>query len=160
MKKSVSLLIGLFLLTSTPVVFGEQMTDLVKRNDLFYPKFSDVPFTGTITGKSQGKIKNGKRDGPWVRYYINGQLWVKKTYKDGKLDGPWSMYWTTGRVMDKGTYKDGNKEGLWVGYHENGQLFMEGTYKNGKKEGPWVTYHEDGQLLSKGTYKNGQLVEQ
>ena len=64
---------------------GETMDNLIKRNDLFYPKFSDVPFTGTITGKSQGKIKNGKRDGPWVRYYINGQLWVKKTYKDGKL---------------------------------------------------------------------------
>jgi len=39
-----------------------------------YKKFADVPFTGEVTGEHQGRIKNGKKDGPWVYYHDNGQL--------------------------------------------------------------------------------------
>ena len=73
--------------------FGETMDDLVKRDGLYYQKFTNVPFTGKITGepkniffgKEQGTIRNGKKEGPWVRYHFNGQLWMKGTYKDGEF---------------------------------------------------------------------------
>ena len=58
--------------------------DLVLRDGLYYKKFTDVPFTGKITGEFQGKLKNGKKEGPWVYYHYNGQLRSKGTYKDGK----------------------------------------------------------------------------
>ena len=58
--------------------------DLVLRDGLYYKKFTDVPFTGKITGEFQGKLKNGKKEGPWVVYHDNGQLMSKGTYKDGK----------------------------------------------------------------------------
>ena len=61
--------------------------DLVKRDGLHYKKFTDVPFTGKVTGRGQGKIKNGKKEGPWVRYWENGQLSSKGTWKDGELCG-------------------------------------------------------------------------
>jgi hypothetical protein len=65
---------------------AEKMKDLVKRDGLYYKQFTDVPFTGKITGKkTQGTIRNGKKDGPWVSYYDNGQLWFKGVYKDGKM---------------------------------------------------------------------------
>jgi len=67
------------------MTFGETMDDLVKRDGIFYKNFTNVPFTGTITGKSQGEIRNGKQDGSWVFYNENGQLWMKGTYKDGKI---------------------------------------------------------------------------
>ena len=136
-KRSVSLLISLFFLISTPVVFGEEtykMSDLVFRDGLYYKKFTDVPFTGKITGKNQGTIRNGKKDGPWVSYYENGQL------------------------QSRGTFKDGKKEGPAVGYHDNGQLLIKGTYKDDKRDGPFVSYHFNGKLRSKGTYKNGEKV--
>ena len=61
-------------------------------------------------GKTQGSIRNGKKDGPWVKYYDNGQLWEKGTYKNGKLeDGPWVEYHYNGKLGSKGTYKDGEK---------------------------------------------------
>ena len=82
--------------------FGETMDDLVERDDLYYPKFSDVPFTGKITGKSQGKIKDGKKEGPWVRHYKNGQLDYKGTYKNGKREGPWVYYSPDGSVSEQG----------------------------------------------------------
>ena len=113
--------------------------DLVfnEREGVFYKKFTDVPFSGTVTGSQQGKLKNGKWDGPWVSYWENGQLW------------------------DKGTFMDGEREGPWVSYRENGQLSSKGTYKDGKKEGPWVRYFEDGTVNKKltGTFKDGKLVK-
>ncbi len=57
--------------------------DLIVREGLHYKKFTDVPFTGKITGEFQGKLKNGKKEGPWVVYHDNGQLMSKGTYKDG-----------------------------------------------------------------------------
>ena len=87
-KLTVTLLTCLFVL-SPNVVLGETMFDLVKREGLLYKKFTDVPFTGKVTGLSQGKLKNGKKVGPWVEYHVNGQLSSKGTYKNGKKDGPW-----------------------------------------------------------------------
>jgi hypothetical protein len=37
--------------------------DLVKREGLLYKKFTNVPFTGEVEGKKQGRVKNGKREG-------------------------------------------------------------------------------------------------
>ena len=44
-----------------------------------------------------------------IRYYDNGQLLPKGTYKDGKEDGPWVNYHLNGTVWEKytGTFKDG-----------------------------------------------------
>jgi len=85
------------------------MDDLVITDGLHYKKFTDVPFTGEVTGKRQGSIKDGKKDGPWVHYYDNGQLCWKGTYKDGKRDGPWVEYYDNGQLWLKGTYKDGKR---------------------------------------------------
>ena len=54
--------------------------DLVQRDGLHYKKFSDFPFTGKVTGKELGELKDGKMDGPWVYYYENGQLRSEGTY--------------------------------------------------------------------------------
>ena len=80
------------------LVLGETMDDLVYRGDgLIYENFSDVPFTGNITGKTeQGTIRNGKKDGLWVYYHDNGQLSYKGTFKVGKKDGRWVRYWSDG----------------------------------------------------------------
>ena len=88
------------------LAFGETMKDLVKREGIFYKKFSTVPFTGKVTGKSQGLFKNGKTHGPWVRYHDNGQLRFKGTYKDNMRVGPSVGYYDNGRLYYKGTYKD------------------------------------------------------
>ena len=67
------------------LAFGETIDDLVITNGLYYKKYTDVPFTGNTTGKSQGSFRNGKEDGPWVGYNDDGTVWEKYTgtYKDG-----------------------------------------------------------------------------
>jgi antitoxin component YwqK of YwqJK toxin-antitoxin module len=79
----------------------------VKREGLYYQKFTQVPFTGKTLGRRQGLIKDGKWNGPWVSYHKDGQLDFKANYKDGKLHGPVVFYDENGQVSSKGTYKDG-----------------------------------------------------
>ena len=109
--------------------------DLVERDGIHYKKFTEVPFTGKTTGRIHWSFKDGKKDGPWVRYHKNGQLESKGTYKNGKEQGPWVIYWSNGQLFKKGTLEDGKKDGPWVGYNKDGTVseYFTGTYKNGVK---------------------------
>ena len=110
--------------------------ELIYRDGNFYKKFTDILFTGEVTGKQKGSMNNGKREGTWIFYYDNGQL------------------------RRKGNFKNGNQEGSWVSYHDNGQLNFKGNYKNDKREGSSFTYNKYGIVLKEysGTYKNGKKI--
>mgnify|MGYP006096171695 FL=1 len=112
--------------------------DLVERDGLYFKKFTDIRFTGKVSGKKQGKMKDGILEGEWVNYFENGQF------------------------RYKGSYKNGLREGEWIFYHDNGQLYGKGSYKSGKKEGEWVDYRKDGTVDSErsGTFKNGERVSE
>jgi len=73
----------LIVLLFPALALGETKDDLVYREGLYYKKFSEVPFTGKTTGKTQGSFRKGKEDGLWIYYHENGQLWQKGTYKNG-----------------------------------------------------------------------------
>ena len=45
--------------------------DLIKRNGLWYKKYTNVPFTGKTSGLVQVTLKDGKRHGPFTAYYPN-----------------------------------------------------------------------------------------
>ena len=124
--------------------WSETINDLVQREGTYYKKFTDVPFTGKTEGKEQGSFKNGLREGPWVVYHENGQLFYKGDYKNGEQEGSWVGYRENGQLYYKGGFKNGKKEGSWVGYYDNGQLWYKGDYKNGVREGTWVWYQKDG----------------
>ena len=143
MKRILTSLV-LMVLVFPALALGETKDDLVKRDGLYYKNFTDVPFTGNLTGKTQGTIRNGTEEGPWIYYYDNGQLSRKGTYKDGYKDGPWVNYYDNGQLGSKGTYKNGKEDGRWVRYWSNGQLWHKGTYKDGKRDGPRVSYSSDG----------------
>ena len=72
--------------------------DLVKRNNLYYKKYTDIPFTGEVTGKEVNTTKFKKehskkvRKCKWLSFYDNGQLNQKRHYKNGKLDGLWETF--------------------------------------------------------------------
>jgi antitoxin component YwqK of YwqJK toxin-antitoxin module len=185
MKTLLTLLTCLFLL-SPNVVLSETVKyeDLVERNGLFYKKSSDVPFSGKVTGKRKGLLHHGKKEGPWVVYWDNGQEHFKTEYRDGKKhgldfgyhrnghlssfgnytndkqDGPWVVFWKDDRLWMKGEYKHGKQEGPWVVYWSNGQLGSRGQYKNGRLEGPWINFKRDGSIMKKwtGTFKDGEKV--
>ena len=159
MKTLLSFPLLLLSLVSFPS-WSETEDDLVQREGIYYKKFSDVPFTGEVEGIFQGKFRDGKREGSWLRFYDSGQMLFKGKYKNGEADGSWVFYYDNGRVSEKGEYRNGKRDGSWVGYHDNGQLWRKGAYKNGKEEGRWVYYDDDGTFRknSSGVYKDGVKI--
>ena len=156
-----TLLTILFLSLLSSPSWSENMYDLVKRDGLYYKKFSDVPFSGKISGyNKKGAIVNGVREGAWVDYWSNGQLWSKGNYKNGKQDGAWFIFYNNGQLRIKENYKNGKLDGAWVAYYSNGQLRFKGNYKNGESEGAWVGFEEDGRVkeFMTGTFKNGVKI--
>jgi antitoxin component YwqK of YwqJK toxin-antitoxin module len=112
---------------------GEIFAELVKRDGLYYKNFTNVPFTGNITGKMQGEIRNGKQVGPWIAYHPNGQLLYQGTFKNGKMVGRWVIYYDDGQLMDIKNYdKYGNPVGAWVHHFPDGTLWSKGTWKDGE----------------------------
>ena len=111
--------------------------DLVRRDGVYYKKFSNEPFTGKITGQQKGSLKNGNREGVWLGYYDNGQLWKEGDYKNGKKEGSWVYYHKTGQLFGKGNYKNGETDGFWGHYYKDGTFIggLTGTYKDGKRIG-------------------------
>ena len=117
------------------LAFGETMKDLVERDGIHYKQFSDVPFMGKVTGKVQGAFKGGLKDGPWVRYWDNGKLWIAGNYKAGKADESWVRYWDNGQLLSKGTYKIGKRDGFFESYNIDGTIWdgISGIFKDDVK---------------------------
>jgi hypothetical protein len=142
------LISGLLLVILFPsLALGGEVTvdDLIFRpsDGLIYKKFTKVPFSGTVTGQYQGKVKNGRKVGRWDEYHKGGWLSFTGTYKDGIRDGLWESYGKNGQLASKGHYKYAIREGFWEFYKEDGtkrytpQYGDEGTgtYKNDK----WIS---------------------
>ena len=158
-----------------------KISDLVKRNGLYYKKLTDVPFTGKVTGSEQGSFRQGKREGPWFKYHPNGQLDGKVIFKGGKPDGPFVAYHKNGQLRVRGQFKNGKPQGtivsyyangqlksryqilnkgfhgISVGYYGNGQLKVRGGYKDSRKEGIWVAYYADGTLWCRGSFTKDRI---
>ena len=155
-------LLSIFSLLLTSISWSEDVdyTDLIKRDGLWYEKFTNEPFTGNSTGLKQGKVKDGKKKGEWLYYFESGELYVKSNYKDGKKEGEYLKYHENGQLDYKGNYKDGKLEGEHLKYDQNGQLRFKLNYKDDKLDGEWIYYNKNGQLDNKINYKDGKVIEQ
>ena len=92
-----------FLLVATFSVTGYcekvKMNDLTERNGVYFKKSSKAPFTGELEGRYQGRMVDGKRDGLWLTYSPEGNLWFKKSYVNGIIDGISFMYHKNGNFV-------------------------------------------------------------
>tara|TARA_X000001036_G_scaffold401539_1_gene406701 strand:- start:819 stop:1415 length:597 start_codon:yes stop_codon:yes gene_type:complete len=115
--------------------------NLVIRNNLFYKKFTNKPFSGLVE-----------------TYHENGQLKTTGQIINGKKNSLWEKYYSNGRQKSIGHYKMGVKEGSWKYYFLNSNLKEEEFYKNGKEHGLWKTFDAQGSLLKTESYKLGELL--
>ena len=135
MNNMIKVLLVVFISFLSSPSFSETVTkdDLVKRNGFYYKKFTDVPFTGKVTGQWNGKLKNGKLNGLWTFYRENGQLMSKSIFTDGKRDGVYEEYHETGELKELKIYKDGKLDGQEEEYYKNGRFKYYGKYENGSR---------------------------
>ena len=101
--------------------------DLEVRDGLYYEKANNILFTGDITGREEGKIIKGVREGEWLEYWDNGQLYSKKNYKGGKYDGEYFSYYESGQLNVNVNYIDGKKDGELLDYYEKNPHFISPT---------------------------------
>ncbi len=68
------------------------------------------------------------------------------TNVESVLNGPFRKYFGNGQLESEVFYKNGKREGLAKLYYPSGQLKAEGVFKNGKLEGAVKEYDEKGSL--------------
>ena len=119
--------------------FSIQMDEIVKRDDTFYRKFSNIPFSGHIESyhpngqlKIIGDLSDGKKVGNWIEYYLSGIKKSEGQFADGKKDGPWLYYFLNANIKEKQFFIDGNKDGLWEKFDVHGTVVQTESYQNGK----------------------------
>ena len=116
-----------------------EMDEVVKRDGIFYRKFSNTPFSGHIESyhpngqlKIIGKFTDGKKIGNWVEYYISGNKKSEGHFANGKKDGAWVYYFLNANIKEKQFFIDGHKDGLWEKFDLHGTVVQTESYQNGK----------------------------
>ena len=116
-----------------------QMDEIVKRDDTFYRKFSNIPFSGHIESyhpngqlKIIGNLSDGRKVGKWIEYYLSGIKKSEGEFANGKKDGPWVYYFLNATIKEKQFFIDGHKDGLWEKFDVHGTVVQTESYQNGK----------------------------
>ena len=108
--------------------------------------------------------EEGRRQGPWKEYYIEGPLRAEGNYLNNLHTGEWKFYHLNGQLEQIGRYdKKGKGTGNWKWYFDNGLLRRDENIFEGSHEGDYVEYHTDSTILLEGVFvdniKEGHWVE-
>ena len=77
-----------------------------------------------------GEFKEKKRDGKWIYYYENGNVWSEGFFKDGKSDGKRTTHYENGKIFYEGYYREDKRVGVWKFYDEKGKFLKSVDYDN------------------------------
>ena len=95
--------------------FCYQQPDVQNRNGVFYFPNKNIGITATSICvyadaygqyQSKGKLKNGKFNGKFIKWYKDGGILSEENYKDGVYDGTQTV-WYGGEIIYEAFFKDG-----------------------------------------------------
>ena len=104
MKRLTLSFTAVFFLLTIEVAWSETVKRqyLVARNGVLYKQFSDVPYTGKVSGLWSGKVVDGIKVGSWKTYWMNGKLASQGKFSEtGKELGFWKYYNPKGTFISK-----------------------------------------------------------
>jgi antitoxin component YwqK of YwqJK toxin-antitoxin module len=107
--------------------------------------------------------KEGQRHGPYRTWYRNQVTREKIgkfqefNYENGKLNGEFKSYYMNGNTMENGYYIDDALYGTFCEWKEDGTISVQTTYNNNKIEGNFLRWRDGklGTLYDHIIYKNG-----
>jgi antitoxin component YwqK of YwqJK toxin-antitoxin module len=123
-------------------------------------------------------MEDGKENGYYRGYYINGRLSAEGWLKDGKAQGTWLYYDEPGTLTARTHYLNGDLSGYKEEYLPNGKKSFESKYDGGwleqitqydstgkvlirdsfpKGSGNYVLLYPNGAKMAEGRYVNGDL---
>jgi antitoxin component YwqK of YwqJK toxin-antitoxin module len=84
-------------------------------------------------GKIAEKINyvNDVRNGEWLRFYNNGNAWIKSSYLNNRLNGKFEAWLENGTPEFSGEYIADARNGLWTIFNKDGSVRYKIEYKNG-----------------------------
>lgn len=109
--------------------------------------------------KIEVEMRNGQRQGSFVKYFINGKLDTRCTYQNDLLEGTEETYDIKGYKVSVTNYLHGKKNGAHVVYHPNGEIMEQGSFVDDLFDGKWYYYDERGVLVGEGDYDKGTGVQ-
>lgn len=165
--------------TSSAILAVSQWVSIATDTDIV----ADTDIDKKMLRTSQHYLLNGKNEGCWRDWYINGLLRMEGFYTDGKCTGRWRSWYDSGRLYSYSNYTDvskhtshswykyengnpmgegysisGKHTGHWRYWFSNGNPSEEGYYMDGKRTGYWRFFNESGQLHEEGSYANDKAI--
>ena len=92
-------------------------------------------FTLSMAMNAQQIEPTIENDGNLVKgtfYHDNGEVAQTGFFKDGKVDGEWLAFDVDGNKVARREFADGIRTGTWYFWKSNGDAFREVTYADGR----------------------------
>jgi TonB family protein len=135
-----------------------QMEGLYKDSACKVPAGNFRYYHPTRVPESMGAYRDGKKQGPWLRYYSNGTIEDSTVYDQGNPVGIRLGWYRNGYPSDSASYNpDGS--GIQVLWFDNGYPSAAGRYAAGfKKYGKWQYFYREGGLSAFEIYDQQGLL--
>ncbi len=59
----------------------------------------------------------------YIKYHNDGSIWAKGKMDDGKCDGYWEWFRIDGTKMRSGYFKQDKQVGTWTTYDKKGKVY-------------------------------------
>jgi tetratricopeptide (TPR) repeat protein len=114
-------------------------SQLKKKNEAIY--FHDYPYTG-----------------PFIDYYLIGRKRTEGRLRNGLRDGLERKYYPDGRLMEEGAWAAGKEEGIWKSYFPNGRLSLQSAYLHGELTDSAFRFYSTGMVKARVFFRNGKAI--
>ncbi|WP_422091844.1 toxin-antitoxin system YwqK family antitoxin [Tenacibaculum ovolyticum] len=126
--------------------------------------FNEKQYSGTVEEYySKGKLKStatyyqGKKNGFFNGWYMDGSKWFKRFYTNGLKSGVHEGWFDNGKPMFEYHF---NTKGLYNGkvteWYKNGNLLKEFHFKEGKEDGSQKMWQQNGKIKANFVTKEGE----
>lgn len=113
-------------------ILGSSVTRLTGKECASGYRLTRISLAGMFDGKFQDYLN---------RINYGSTLMAEGSYRDGKKEGPFKWYYMDGKPMYEGNYSNDNPSGEWKCYNSKGELIMLLQFKEGSE--PLINYMLD-----------------
>lgn len=103
-------------------------------------------------------LKNGKKEGEYKKFLIDGSLQTIYQFKDDLQHGKTTHYFKSGQLQEVQYYDNGKRYLSDTVFYESGLIELVTDFLDDKKHGYTRKYSEDGKLIFEAKWENDQFV--
>lgn len=158
--------LSLIIYLSVNVHWGSTTAEKINftyKDGLFYQKNSDELFTGRFTDTTdviiEFEVSNGKKNGRFTCYFLEGGIEKEGIIINNKNEGTWKYYYDNGQIETIGNFYNNIPDGEWISYHRNGEVSIKGIYRQGMQIGYWAYYDKYGKIINVITFIDNVMKE-